>query len=85
MIDISFDFTTDSKGYWDGFWDKGDGLGACGADPCNGVRFLFDGVHIILPNDDRIEFVWDYARMSTYYITVLLNNYRRAVDGKIWI
>ena len=33
MIDISFDFTTDSKGYWDGFWDKGDGLGACGADP----------------------------------------------------
>lgn len=33
MIDITFDFTTDSKGYWDDFWNKGDGLGACGADP----------------------------------------------------
>ncbi len=33
MIDITFDFTTDSKGYWDDFWDKGDGLGACGSDP----------------------------------------------------
>ena len=33
MIDITFDFTTDSKGYWDDFWNRGDGLGACGSDP----------------------------------------------------
>ena len=33
MIDISFDFTTDSKGYWDGFWDRNEGLGYGGADP----------------------------------------------------
>ena len=33
MIDVNFDFTTDSKGYWDGFWDRGNGLGACGSDP----------------------------------------------------
>lgn len=33
MIDITFDFTTDSKGYWDGYWERGEGLGACGADP----------------------------------------------------
>lgn len=33
MIDITFDFTTDSKGYWDGFWERGDGLGVGGSDP----------------------------------------------------
>ncbi len=33
MINTCFDFTTDSKGYWDGFWDRGDGLGEGGCDP----------------------------------------------------
>ncbi len=33
MIDINFDFTTDSPGYWDGFWQRGDGLGEGGSDP----------------------------------------------------
>ena len=33
MIDINFDFTTDSLGYWDGFWDRNDGLGSGGSDP----------------------------------------------------
>ena len=33
MIDVSFDFTTDSRGYWDGFWEKNEGLGYGGADP----------------------------------------------------
>ncbi|SNU04638.1 hypothetical protein SAMN06297422_101180 [Lachnospiraceae bacterium] len=32
-IDIKFDFTMDSKSFWDGFWDRGDGLGAGGSDP----------------------------------------------------
>ena len=32
-IDITFDFTTDTKGFWDGFWERNDGLGAGGADP----------------------------------------------------
>ncbi len=32
-IDVSFDFTTDSPGYWDGFWDRKDGLGVGGSDP----------------------------------------------------
>ena len=26
MIDIEFDFTTDSPRYWDGFWERNDGL-----------------------------------------------------------
>ncbi len=33
MIDVSFDFTTDSPGYWDDFWNRNDGLGAGGSDP----------------------------------------------------
>lgn len=33
MIDVTFDFTTDSPGYWDGFWENNDGLGAGGSDP----------------------------------------------------
>ncbi len=33
IIDTQFDFTTDTPGYWEGFWDKNDGLGGGGADP----------------------------------------------------
>lgn len=33
MIDVSFDFTTDSPSYWKGFWDRNDGLGEGGSDP----------------------------------------------------
>jgi hypothetical protein len=25
-IDVNFDFTTDTKGSWDGFWERNDGL-----------------------------------------------------------
>lgn len=32
-IDVSFNFTSDSKGYWDGFWDRNDGMGAGASDP----------------------------------------------------
>jgi len=27
MIDVGFDFTSDSPGYWDKFWENNDGLG----------------------------------------------------------
>ncbi len=33
MIDVTFDFTTDSPGYWEGFWDRNAGLGYGGSDP----------------------------------------------------
>lgn len=32
-IDTSFDFTTDSPNYWDGFWNRNEGRGAGGSDP----------------------------------------------------
>ncbi len=32
-IDVSFDFTTDTPGYWDGFWERNDGLGLGKRDP----------------------------------------------------
>ena len=33
MIDITFDFTSDSPDFWKGFWDRNEGLGAGGSDP----------------------------------------------------
>lgn len=33
MIDVGFDFTSDSPGYWDKFWENNDGLGGCSSDP----------------------------------------------------
>ena len=33
MIDITFDFTTDSFDYWKDFWENNDGLGAGNCDP----------------------------------------------------
>jgi len=32
-IDTAFDFTSDSPGYWDGFWERRQGLGLGGCDP----------------------------------------------------
>lgn len=32
-IDVSFDLTSDSPGFWDGFWERNSGLGAGGSDP----------------------------------------------------
>ena len=32
-INVNYDFTTDTKGFWDGFWERNDGLGSGGADP----------------------------------------------------
>ena len=32
-IDVHFDFTSDTTGFWEGFWDRREGLGAGGADP----------------------------------------------------
>lgn len=33
MIDVNFDFTSDSPRYWDNFWANNDGLGSGSSDP----------------------------------------------------
>lgn len=33
MIDVNFDFTTDTEKYWDGFWDENDGSSGSHYDP----------------------------------------------------
>lgn len=35
IIDKNYDFTMDSKGYWDNFWERNDGLGSGKSDPDN--------------------------------------------------
>lgn len=35
MIDVTFDFTTDSGNYWEGFWNRNNGLGYGATDPDN--------------------------------------------------
>ena len=40
MIDVTFDFTTDSAGYWDKSWERGEGLGGGGADLDIAIKIL---------------------------------------------
>ena len=59
MIDIGFDFTTDSPGYWEGFWDRNDGLGYGGSD-LDSVSHTLQNYHQILwskklPNGEKME------------------------------
>ena len=39
-IDTSFDFSMDSPGYWDGFWDNRGGLGVGSSDPDSASKTL---------------------------------------------
>ena len=59
MIDITFDFTTDTPGYWEGFWDRNDGLGGGGADPDSKSPTLRQYHQILwskeLPNGDFMD------------------------------
>ena len=59
MIDTNYDFTTDSKGYWDGFWNRNDGLGCGGSDPDSRSSTLKEYHRILwskqLPNGEYIN------------------------------
>ncbi len=71
MIDIHFDFTSDSKGYWDGFWDRGDGLGCGGSDP-DVASYTLQKYHQLLwskelPNGDIMEL--NAGNEPYYYLT----------------
>lgn len=60
-IDTSFDFTTDSPGYWDNFWENKDGIGAGNCDP-DVVSPTLQSYHSQLwskklPNGETLELV----------------------------
>ena len=59
IIDTTFDFTTDSEGFWDGYWDRNDGLGAGKTDPDNASPTLQEYHRQLwsrrLPNGDVME------------------------------
>lgn len=63
MIDVEFDFTSDSPGYWDEFWENNDGLGEGGSDPDSaGValqRYNQELWSKELPNGEKMELTLD--------------------------
>lgn len=69
-IDISFDFTSDTPGYWDGFWERNNGLGKGGKDP-DAMSKTLQRYHQILwsrelPNGEKMELV---AGCGSKYLT----------------
>lgn len=59
MINVEFDFTSDSPGYWDGFWENNDGLGEGGSDPDSASvvlqRYNQELWSKELPNGEKME------------------------------
>ncbi|HJK73666.1 MAG TPA: hypothetical protein O0X34_01565, partial [Methanocorpusculum sp.] len=58
-IDIHFDFTTDTRGYWENFWDNNNGLGASKRDPDTYSKTLQKYHQFLwskkLPNGEQME------------------------------
>lgn len=59
MIDVRFDFTLDSPGYWNHFWENRDGLGSGSTDPDSVSQTLRKYHRILwsktLPNGETME------------------------------
>ncbi len=59
MIDVSFDFTLDTPGYWDHFWENNDGMGAGSSDPDSDSKTLQNYHQILwskqLPNGELMR------------------------------
>lgn len=70
MIDISFKFTSDTPGFWEGFWERRDGLGLGGADPDSLSPTLQEYHRLLwskeLPNGQKMELKKGSA---SYYLT----------------
>ncbi|WP_034485701.1 DUF6994 family protein [Butyrivibrio fibrisolvens] len=82
MIDVTFDFTSDSYNYWDGFWDRNDGLGYGGSDPDNSSPTLQEYHRLLwskqLPNGQKMELK---KGNGSQYLT--WNNFRFGSDAII--
>ena len=94
-IDTSFDFTTDSPGYWNGFWDRNDGLGIGACDPDSASPMLREYHRLLwsreLPNGQKMELskgvgsnylTWDGFSFGSDSITVTFRykKYRHMID-----
>lgn len=88
-IDIAFDFTLDSYRYWDGFWERKDGLGAGYSDPDSSSPMLQEYHRILwsreLPNGQIMELqkgiesnylTWNGFRFGSDSIIVSFRYYR---------
>ncbi len=83
--DVYFDFTTDSPGFWEGFWERRGGLGLGGSDPDSASpslkRFHRELWSRELPCGRRMELedeyggylAWDGMRFSSDSITASFN------------
>lgn len=95
MIDVSFDFTTDSPHYWDGFWERNNGLGAGKTDPDKDSPTLKAYHQYLwskeLPNGEKMELLpgdrytylqWKDFRLSSDSIIVSFryNKYRHMIE-----
>ena len=95
MIDVTFDFTTDTPGFWDGYWEGNGGLGATSADPDKysptlkvyhqklWSRKLPNGETMqLVPGDNYTYLVWNDFRLSSESIIVELRykKYRHIID-----
>jgi len=82
MIDINFDFTTDSYKYWEGFWERKNGLGEGGSDPDSSSRTLQEYHRILwsreLPNGEKMNLK---SGSGSNYLT--WNNFRFGSDSII--
>ena len=80
--DVNFDFTTDTPGFWDGFWERKGGLGYCGSDPDTHSQSLRRFHRRLwsreLPNGQRMELsegygndylVWNGMRFASDSVT----------------
>ena len=69
MIDVTFDFTSDSNGYWDGFLDRDPLCGVGGSDPDIASATLKEYHRILwskeLPNGETMKLV---SRKLPYYL-----------------
>ena len=59
MIDVNFDFTSDSPHYWDNFWTNNGGLGGGNCDPDSASKTMQKYHQELwskqLPNGERME------------------------------
>lgn len=82
MIDTTFDFTTDSYKYWEGFWERKNGLGEGGSDPDSSSCKLQEYHRILwskeLPNGEKMDL---RAGSGSNYLT--WDNFRFGSDSII--